>query len=101
MTLLNEWEPRNLHKKSDKNNYLKFTFNFVSNENIRFANIYEIKKSKKPPLCQPKNLIDQIFMDNSNSFNLGKGLIDQRKNIAVTFTDKFRKESEPIVIHLN
>ena len=85
----------------DKDNYLKFTFKFASKEIIRFATIYNIKNSNKPPLCKPENIIGQIFMDNSNSFNLGKGLIDQRKNIAVTFTDKFRKESKPIVIHLD
>ena len=85
----------------DKDNYLNFTFNFPNNEIIRLANIYTIKNPKKPPLCKPKNIIGQIFIDNSNSFNVGKGLIDQRKHIAVTFTDKFRKETEPIVIHLN
>jgi len=85
----------------DKDNYLKFTFKFASKEIIRFATIYNIKNPNKPPLCKPENIIGQIFMDNSNSFNLGKGLIDQRKNIAVTFTDKFRKESKPIVIHLD
>ncbi|MDB4270943.1 family 10 glycosylhydrolase [bacterium] len=100
--IINEGQPLpELNNMIDKDNYLKLTFNFFNNENIRFANIYEIKKSKKLPVCEPKNIITQIFMDNSNSFNLGKGLIEQRKNIAVTFTDKFRKESEPIVIHLS
>jgi hypothetical protein len=85
----------------DKDNYLNFTFKFRNSEMIRLANIYTIKNPKKPPLCKPQNMIGQIFIDNSNSFNVGKGLINQRKHIAVTFTDKYRKETEPIVIHLN
>lgn len=90
-----------LVKILDKDNYLNFTFKFPNSEIIRLANIYTIKNPKKPPLCKPKDIIGQIFIDKGNSFNVGKGLIDQRKHIAVTFTDKFRKETEPIVIHLN
>ena len=85
----------------DKDNYLSITFKFLDSSNIRFANVYAIKNPKKPPLCKPENIIVQIFMDSSSSFNIGKELIEQRKHIAVTFTDRFRKETEPIVLHLN
>lgn len=85
----------------DKDNYFTIKFKFRDSSIIRFANVYTIKNPKKSPLCKPKNRVGQIFMDNKGSFNIGKGLIDQRKHIAVTFTDKFRKETEPIVIHLN
>jgi uncharacterized lipoprotein YddW (UPF0748 family) len=85
----------------DKDNYLSITFKFQDSSNTRFANVYTIKNPKKPPLCKPENIIAQIFMDNSSSFSIGKGIIKQRKHIAVTFTDRFRKETEPIVILLN
>ncbi len=85
----------------DKDNYLNFTFKFPDSQIIRLANIYTIKNPKKPPFCRPTNIIGQIFIENSNSFNVGKGLIDRRKHIAVTFTDKYRIETKPIVIHLN
>jgi uncharacterized lipoprotein YddW (UPF0748 family) len=98
---IQEPSPPELNNILDKDNFLKFTFNFPNIENIRFVTIYTLNNPKKPISTKPERRIAQIFLDNKNSFNLGKGLIAGSKNIAITYTDRFRKESKPIVIHLN
>lgn len=48
-----------------------------------------------------KKLLTKIYLGNKDRIEIGKKWVQGRKHIALTFLDKFGRESEPIVIHLN
>ncbi len=83
----------------DKDNYVRIHLEYQGNSPLIFANIYSIKKQNTP--CSVKNLAAKISLQDKNSFTVGKGLFSKKGVLAITFTDGYRRESEPIIIHLD
>ncbi|WP_299534867.1 family 10 glycosylhydrolase [Ulvibacterium sp.] len=48
-----------------------------------------------------KKLLARIYVGTKNQIEIDKELVKGRKHIALTFLDRFGRESEPIVIHLD
>ncbi len=68
-------------------------------EENRYALVYSSGSNKKSdyPI---KKLLAKLPI-NENQINLPTNIIDNKKQIALTFITKFGQESAPILVHLN
>ncbi|MBT8184717.1 MAG: family 10 glycosylhydrolase [Eudoraea sp.] len=82
-----------------KNNF--YTFEFDSGETYQFALVYTTKKARGISTAHPEALIDKIYLGGRNSFTLGKWLLNNKKQFAITFLNRYGMETEPIILNLN
>ncbi|MGB5355235.1 MAG: family 10 glycosylhydrolase [Eudoraea sp.] len=85
----------------DQENFLKIHYLSQNSNPLLFANVYRIKSLKNKPNLSPTKLLTRVAVIQKNNFTLGKGLFGKKEFLALTFTDSYRRESQPIIIHLN
>lgn len=95
---------------SDENIEIKFESANVTGDSVmikfnnlsqkRYALVYSSGKKTKSfyPL---KKVLAKIAVKKSNCIRLNKKQLKGKNRFALTFIDKFRQESDPIIIHLN
>ncbi|QLG44068.1 glycoside hydrolase family 10 protein [Costertonia aggregata] len=72
-------------------------FNFSTLENQGYALIYEAEKEILPNYPMNKLILKKL-LNGTDSFSIYKNHIKRKKQIAITFLDKFGRESKPILI---
>lgn len=92
--------PTNPEFKSlqQKNDSIKLNFNDLTD--FRFASIYPSGKKIKEHYSIKKSL-SKIPVTNKTTLNVSKEILQKKKYIALIFIDKYGRESEAKIIHLN
>ncbi|MGB5822240.1 MAG: family 10 glycosylhydrolase [Saonia sp.] len=86
-----------------KENAQGFEFNIdpLSSGNMRYALIYTAKNAEKLSTESSKQLTLKIPIAEDHSFKVLKNNLKGKKHVALTFINKFGRESEPIIVNLN
>ncbi len=84
---------------TEEENFIQIRFK--ADEAYQYALVYISKKGNEVNVSDVRQLIDKIYLDGRSSFNIGKGHLGKRKQIAITFLDRTGAESNPIVLHLD
>ncbi|MGB5435745.1 MAG: family 10 glycosylhydrolase, partial [Maribacter sp.] len=94
MSSLPDFKLKSLLQKNDS-----IALNFNDLNDYRFATIYASGKKPKQQY-RIKDLIAKIPIHKDSSVLLPSETINKRKHIALILIDKYRRESEPKIIHL-
>ena len=81
-------------------NFYRLSFNLRKDHMYTHALVYAARKPHKLDSLRMKRLIAKIHLKGRSGFNLGKNLVSKRKHLAISFLDRYRRETKPIVIHL-
>lgn len=66
----------------------------------QYALIYAARRPARLLRKDPSLRILKVFLDNRNHLTLGKGLLEGKKHLGLTFLDRYGRESHPIMLHL-
>ena len=84
--------------ETSRNNEV-FMFRFKDLTDFRYALVYKSGRNKKS-FYETKKLLRKIFLNGADNFSISAKAIENRRYVAITFVDKFGKESNPMVINL-
>lgn len=93
-------QPKYLNQREEEN-FHQLSFEFENPDQYQYALVYAARKQERLNTSDMKQLIAKIHLNGRSVFNLGKKLTAKKGVIAVTFLDRYRKETKPIVLHLN
>ncbi len=72
----------------------------ASDITVHFALIYRIRKKDNSVVLTNKKPIAKVYLNAENKHRILKREFQNKKHIALTFADRYERESEPIVVHL-
>ncbi|MEL6918403.1 MAG: family 10 glycosylhydrolase [Bacteroidota bacterium] len=81
--------------------HFKFRVEKSEEETKRYVLVYAAKKMKKLSSENSQQIVAKIKITKENSFSVAKDKLKGKKHIALTFIDRFGRESDSIVLHLD
>lgn len=66
-----------------------------------FAVLYTARNRRRLDTHNPRQMIGKQYLNGGRSIRLGKGLLEGKKVVGLTFLDAYGRESHPIIVHLD